>query len=262
MPPATIAVVIEPETSSPWSSTRNTRSASPSKARPTSAPASSTRAWRSTRFSGWIGSAGWLGKVPSSSPYRISSSKGRPANTAGTTRPPMPLAVSATTFSGASRSRSTKVRTWAANSASSVLLGDACPWSAAGPTPATARSRISTRPVSSPTGRAPARQILMPLYCGRVVRGGEHGRRRVVAAGGEVDEVGGRQAEVDHVEALAADALGEGGGQLDARLGACRGRPAPDPRVEGSSATKAANAAPIARRSTASSWSGTVPRTS
>ena len=31
-------------------------------------PPRATRAWRSRRFSGWIGSAGWFGKVPSSSP--------------------------------------------------------------------------------------------------------------------------------------------------------------------------------------------------
>ena len=68
MTSATIAVVNEPDTSCPLSSTRNTRSASPSNARPTSAPVARTRACRSTRFSGWMGSAGWFGKVPSSSP--------------------------------------------------------------------------------------------------------------------------------------------------------------------------------------------------
>ena len=44
MPLATIAVVVEPLTGWPRSSTRNTRSASPSNARPTSAPPSSDRA--------------------------------------------------------------------------------------------------------------------------------------------------------------------------------------------------------------------------
>ena len=52
---------------SPCSSTTKTRSASPSKAKPTSAPTSRTRAHRSRWFSGWIGSAGWFGNVPSSS---------------------------------------------------------------------------------------------------------------------------------------------------------------------------------------------------
>ena len=55
------------------------------------------------------------------------------------------------------------------------------------------------------------RQTLMPLYCGGVVAGGEHRRRRVEVAGGEVDEVGRGQAEVDDVEALVEHALGERG---------------------------------------------------
>ena len=55
---------------------------------------------RSRWFSGWIGSAGWFGNVPSSSGYMISMSNGRPSKTSGTTRPPIPLAMSATTFSG------------------------------------------------------------------------------------------------------------------------------------------------------------------
>ena len=60
-------VVIEPDRGWAWSSTRKTRSASPSKASPMSAPASRTDRWRSFRFSSWIGSAGWFGNVPSSS---------------------------------------------------------------------------------------------------------------------------------------------------------------------------------------------------
>ena len=75
----------------------------------------------------------------------------------------MPLAVSATIFMGARASRSTKLCTCAANSASTSrwLI---VPVVAAGGTPAMARSRISNSPVSSPIGRAPARHILMPLY--------------------------------------------------------------------------------------------------
>ncbi len=74
---------------------------------------------------------------------------------------------------------------------------------------------ISTRPVSSPTGRAPARHNLMPLYWAGLCEAVNMapGRR---ATGGEVEEVGGRQAEVDHVEALAGAPLGEGGRQVDA----------------------------------------------
>ena len=55
---ATSAVVSEPETPAALASTRNTRSASPSKAKPISAPTSSTRAFRSARFSSLSGSAG------------------------------------------------------------------------------------------------------------------------------------------------------------------------------------------------------------
>ena len=61
------AVRVDGETARPFSSTTKHRSASPSKARPTSAPSARTAFWRSTRFSASIGLASWLGKVPSSS---------------------------------------------------------------------------------------------------------------------------------------------------------------------------------------------------
>src|SRR5690606_23596851 len=54
------------------------------------------------------------------------------------------------------------------------------------------------------------------VVLGRVVRGGEHRPRGVEAARGEVQEVGRAQPHVHDVQALALDALGEGGGQLDA----------------------------------------------
>ena len=60
---ATRAVVSDPETVAACSSTRKTRSASPSKASPMSAPRASTAAFRSARFAGWMGSAGWLGNA-------------------------------------------------------------------------------------------------------------------------------------------------------------------------------------------------------
>ena len=82
---------------------------------------------RSRWFSGWIGSAGWLGNVPSSSPYMISRSNGSPSNTAGTTSPPMPLAVSATTLSGRSADTSTNERTWSAKAPSRSALAYAVP---------------------------------------------------------------------------------------------------------------------------------------
>ena len=51
----------------PVSSTAPIRSASPSNAMPSSAPVRRTAAWRSSRFSGTVGSGWWLGKVPSDS---------------------------------------------------------------------------------------------------------------------------------------------------------------------------------------------------
>ena len=52
MATATSAVVSEPDTGSAFSSTRNTRSASPSKASPMSAPWARTASFSATRFSG------------------------------------------------------------------------------------------------------------------------------------------------------------------------------------------------------------------
>ena len=217
-----MAVVVDPERGWAWSSTRNTRSASPSKASPTSAPTSSTRAWRSLRFSGWMGSGGWLGKEPSSSAYISSTSKGRPVKTSGATSPPMPLPASATTLRGRSTPRSTNERTWSPNSPS--------------------RSREETEPAAG-VGRAsseasaqglldhgldllqagvlahrlgPRQAQLDPVVLGRVVGRGEHRPGRVEAAGGVVDEVGGDEAEVDDIGPLAGGALGEGGRELHA----------------------------------------------
>ena len=103
---ATRAAINDGLTGSARSSTKNTRSASPSNAIPRSAPCSRTARMRSCRFSGSMGSAGWLGNVPSSSGYSITSFTGSRSNTAGTTRPPMPFAVSVTTESGDSPSAS------------------------------------------------------------------------------------------------------------------------------------------------------------
>ena len=262
IPAATIAVVVEPDSGSPVSSTRNTRSASPSKARPTSAPTSTTRAWRSRRFSGWIGSAGWLGKVPSSSPYSTSRSIGRPSNTAGTTRPPMPLAVSATTFSGRSAPTSTNDRTCSAKarrrsrrlepSGRPVVGGHAV-----------RRHGLDLHQAGVLADRAGPRQAeLDAVVLGGVVRGGEHRARSVELPGGEVHEVGGGQAEVDDVEPLGAHAVGERGGELDARWGACPARPAPCAAPPTWPTTNTAKASPRARATSASSWSGVVPRMS
>ena len=84
---ATSAVIALGETGSACSSTTKQRSASPSKARPASAPTSRTFACRSTRFAGSSGFASWFGNVPSSSKYIGTTSIGRPSNTVGTVCP-------------------------------------------------------------------------------------------------------------------------------------------------------------------------------
>jgi len=93
---------------------------------------------------------------------------GSRSKTAGTTRPPIPLAVSATTFSGRRAFASTNPTTWSAN-ASSTLRCDSVPRAGVEPEgEASSRSApalTASRPVSAPTGRAPDRQNLMPLYC-------------------------------------------------------------------------------------------------
>ena len=105
------AVTADGGTGSPRSSMTKQRSASPSKARPMSAPDSRTAACRSTRLSGSIGLAGWLGNVPSSSKYRGTISSGSPSpSTAGTVCPPIPLPASTATFKGRIPDRSTSSR--------------------------------------------------------------------------------------------------------------------------------------------------------
>ena len=97
-----------------------------------------------------------------------SSTIGSREKTTGTMRPPIPFAVSATTLIGESEPTSTKETTWSAN-CSSMSRRETVPRAATGAGPVPARaffavSRISPRPVSIPTGRAPDRQNLMPLY--------------------------------------------------------------------------------------------------
>ena len=147
----------------------------------------STRACRSRWFAGCSGSAGWFGNVPSSSPYITSSSiSGRRSNTAGTTRPPMPLAVSATTRSGRTPSGSTNDTTWSANARSrlrSLRVAGRGGGRRAVPS-STARRSPGSRPspVSMPTGRAPGEAQLDAVVLRRVVRRGEHRAGRVEAS--------------------------------------------------------------------------------
>ena len=90
------------------------------------------------------------------------------SSTAGTTRPPIPFAVSATTRIGPMLSTSTNVSTCSTNS-SSIERSERVPRSltASGPFPSStdwATRFTSSSPVSAPTGRAPDRHSLIPLY--------------------------------------------------------------------------------------------------
>ena len=161
---ATSAVTIEPLTSCPRSSIRNTRSASPSNASPMSAPCCRTAARRSRWFSGSIGSAGWFGNVPSSSAKRWCSSNGSRSKTAGADEPAH--AVRGVDRDGErSHARCVQEREHVLDvggeqiamldrtlraGGRQVLLGE--------------RTHLE-EPVSSPTGFAPARQNFSPLYC-------------------------------------------------------------------------------------------------
>ena len=129
----------------------------------------------------------------------------------------MPLAVSATTFRGRSALDVDERPHVLGEVVQQVERLDAprARW-AAGRRPGRPSRLISASPVSSPIGRAPARHSLMPLYWAGLCEAVNIARRGVERPGGEVDEVGGRQAEVDHVEALVLHALGERRRQLDA----------------------------------------------
>ena len=218
---ARIDVVVDPDNPMPSSSTTNTRSASPSKASPTSKPPASTRARRSRWLAGCSGSAGWFGNVPSSSPYMTSSSIcGRRSKTAGTTSPPMPLAVSATIRSGRSAAMSTNDSTWSTNSGSrSASRSDPARGGVGGAVPVE-HGRGDGLDLAEAVGvdRLGALQAhLHAVVLGGVVRGREHHPGPVAVAGGEVHEVRRRQADVDDVDALAEHPVGERGDELGAR---------------------------------------------
>ena len=219
---ASTAVVVEPDSPAPVSSTTNTRSASPSNARPRSKPPATTRARTSRWLAGCNGSAGWFGNVPSSSrvhhleldrlqplEHRRDDEPAHPVGGVGdhTQRPQRRLIderhdvvdergeqVLFTTPTGSPPGAGA----WPSSTAAAVAL-------------------ISANPESAPTGRAPPRQSLIPLYCGRVVRSGEDRAGAVELAGREVEQVRGRQPEVDDVDALGEHPAGEGVDELGSR---------------------------------------------
>jgi hypothetical protein len=171
---------------------------------------------------GLIGSAGWLGKVPSSSPYMTSSSTwGRRSKTLGTTRPPIPLAVSATTRSGATAVGSMKGHDVVGELVEQVDGGEVARRRRRHGTVAV-QHRLRHPPYVGQAGvgadRAGAGQAqLDAVVLRRVVRGREHGAGCVIAAGGEVDEIGRHEADVDDVHPLHHHPLGECGHELHAR---------------------------------------------
>ncbi len=84
---------------------------------------------------------------------------------AGAVSPPIPFAASATMRNGARASMSTKECTCSAKAASASSRLDSDPGAPTGGSPASVSALIRPRPVSSPTGLAPARHSLIPLYC-------------------------------------------------------------------------------------------------
>ena len=137
----------------------------------------------------------------------------------------MPFAVSATTRSGASTSRSTNERTCVDELGEQVAALDAA--RLLGPLERARRrpsALIWRSPVSSPTGAAPARHSLMPLYCAGLwlaVNIAPGASRR---PDGEVDEVGRGEPEVDDVGAGEASRPRRTPRRAAPTTGACRGR--------------------------------------
>ena len=257
---ATRAVVSEPDTGCANSSTRNTRSASPSKARPTSACEAITAVLRSRRFSSWIGSAGWLGKVPSSSPKRISSSTGSPleglrdheaTHTVGRVGHDLERAQR-----GGVDERADVLGVFLEHLPPLVATRLRHVGRTRDERAAAAWSRTSASPVSCPTGRAPARHILIPLY-----------------AAGLCDAVNmapgaSSRPEAKYIMSVEASPRSTTSAPaLRAPAEKAAASSTPDSRMSRATMTrgvpaKRAKAQPMARQSRLSSWSGTVPRTS
>jgi hypothetical protein len=76
----------------------------------------------------------------------------------------MPLAASITTFSGAIAAGSTNDRHRSTYCGQMSWSSTVPPGPVLGLTPDMARSRMSSRPESPPTGSAPARTIFIPVY--------------------------------------------------------------------------------------------------
>ena len=222
MPAATIAVVVEPETARGPSRRRGTRGRRRRRRRARRRRRlDTTRAWRSRRFSGWIGSAGWFGNVPSSSPYSTSSSNGQALEDRGHDEAAHAVGGVGDDLERAQRVEVDEGAHVVGEVAEQVACGDDPAGRPSGPSPVEHGRRrsalMSARPVSSPTGPRPGQAQLDAVVLRRVVRRGEHRARRVELPGGEVDEVGGASPRSTTSTPWRRHALGEGGGQLDPR---------------------------------------------
>ena len=216
---ATSAVIALGLTGSPRSSTTKQRSASPSKASPMSAPSATTAFCRSTRFAGSSGLASWLGKVPSSSKYIGTTSQRQPAEHLGHGVAGHPVAG---VDDDAQRPRRRQV-----DQAAQVggVVGEHVALLDGAGDGAGRRRRNALldgladrgQPgVGADRGRARPAE-LDPVVLRGVVAGGEHGAGHVEGAGGEVEHVRAGQPDVDDVEAVRGDAVGEGRRQLGRR---------------------------------------------
>ena len=208
---ATIAVVVEPETGSPRSSTRNTRSASPSNARPMSAPS------RARPCADRRGSRPGSGRPGGSGRCRRAPGRGPTGRTGDPRRPRGP------------RARPSRSRCRPRPSAAAAPPRSTNDWTCAAKS--ASRSWRSTRPcASSPLeqargdrrldldqpglladrrGAGPAELDAVVLR--RVVAGREHRSRRVEPPRREVAHVGRRESDVGHVGTGEGHALDERG---------------------------------------------------
>ena len=129
----------------------------------------------------------------------------------------MPFAVSATTVSGRSADVSTNERTCSPNASSRSTCSTLPATSPRDVTPAATISLICVQPVCSPTGAAPARHSLMPLYCAGLWLAVNIAPGASSLPGREVDEVGRAQPDVGDVGARERRALDERGGERHRR---------------------------------------------
>ena len=205
---ATSAVIADGETGSPRSSTTKQRSASPSKASPTSAPVA--RAPRPAGRAGWPAPAGWPRGWGSCRPARsrAGSTVSRQAAVAQDRRHGVAGHPVAGVDDHLQRADPGQV-----DQAAQILRVRRCSRSrrstrAAACRPAATVQLLGQRAHLAQAGVLPDRggagpAQLDPVVLRRVVAGGEHRAGQAEPAGGEVEQVGGAEPGVHHVRALA-----------------------------------------------------------